>query len=240
MTKPLYDSRKFPFECLANTTTFQILNFNHGLMPVVSTYEVERAAEFGMTHMQNYDLILLQEAWTLMKGNITELLLDKSISNSAKMMLSGFKRLLNSEILPDRVQPVRMAALQNEMNMIDGFHTDNGHGALLDSGLAVISRFPIEQYDFRVFKTCSGMDCNSSKGVLYTKIKYKKSRSLHVFNTHINAGGSKEQMDVVKSFVREKHVSGPIVLAGDFNTGSEELVEYMHEIAEELGNLFPK
>lgn len=57
---------------------------------------------------------------------------------------------------------------------------------LTNSGLLTLSRHKIIRRDFRRFKSASGADAMTEKGILYTKIKLPNG-ILHLFNTHLQA-----------------------------------------------------
>jgi hypothetical protein len=59
---------------------------------------------------------------------------------------------------------------------------------LIDSGLVVLSRFPIIDSDFRRYEAAWGWDRMADKGCLYAKILITQKFIIHVFNTHPQAG----------------------------------------------------
>ena len=59
---------------------------------------------------------------------------------------------------------------------------------IIDSGLVILSRFPIIDSDFRRFKAAWGWDRFADKGCLYAKVWITKEFIVHVFNTHPQAG----------------------------------------------------
>jgi hypothetical protein len=56
-----------------------------------------------------------------------------------------------------------------------------------DSGLIILSRFPIVSSEFFPYSYGVLSDALSHKGVLYAKILVGGSRVLHLFNTHTQA-----------------------------------------------------
>mmetsp|Transcript_39529 Transcript_39529/g.58084 ORF Transcript_39529/g.58084 Transcript_39529/m.58084 type:complete len:365 (+) Transcript_39529:257-1351(+) len=97
---------------------------------------------------------------------------------------------------------------------------DRGHSG---SGLAVFSKYPIEEHDFRGFgNSCADFDCAIDKGVIYAKI-IKDGNYMHVFGTHAissvaNHDTRLEQFDVMHNFMNEKSISSDYVfMMGDFN-----------------------
>jgi sphingomyelin phosphodiesterase len=60
-------------------------------------------------------------------------------------------------------------------------------GYATDSGLLILSRFPIVEQEFCPFPYGVVSDALSYKGVLYAKIIIGGDRVLHLFNTHTQA-----------------------------------------------------
>lgn len=56
-----------------------------------------------------------------------------------------------------------------------------------DSGLLILSRFPIIEQEFCPYPYGVASDSLSYKGVLYAKIAVTEGRILHLFNTHTQA-----------------------------------------------------
>jgi hypothetical protein len=59
---------------------------------------------------------------------------------------------------------------------------------IIDSGLVILSRFPIIDSDFKRFQSAWGWDRFADKGCLYAKILITQRFIIHVFNTHPQAG----------------------------------------------------
>ena len=110
---------------------------------------------------------------------------------------------------------------------------------LVDSGLLILSRYPIIEHDFyEYFLNVSG-DATTNKGVLFTKIEIKKNKFLFLFNTHLQASyfddtqanidftikvRAKQTEELINFIynillkIPQKDVeNGKIILAGDFN-----------------------
>lgn len=107
----------------------------------------------------------------------------------------------------------------------------------LDSGLMILSKYPIESYSFHQFGNSSGLDSFSGKGAMTAHIKVPDDdgsmRDMIVSNTHFNAGGplevrlnqALEMKSSVDRFLNQlKETEGlnidkvPVFGAGDFNT----------------------
>jgi len=101
----------------------------------------------------------------------------------------------------------------------------------IDAGLLILSRFPIETFEFCPFNTGLGADYYVQKGVLYVKIRIGNS-TLHLYTTHTQATYDEapkyfikrsEQLMTFQKFVKKtlqqnNHDEDDLVLlTGDFN-----------------------
>lgn len=98
-------------------------------------------------------------------------------------------------------------------------------GRILNGGVFIASKWPIEVSDDIVFSACIKEDCLASKGAVYAKIN-KQGRDYHVFGTHVRAyttaediANRFEHLAELKNFIDSKQISSqePVVIAGDFN-----------------------
>lgn len=96
----------------------------------------------------------------------------------------------------------------------------------VDSGLYILSRFPVLATKTRAFgvDVCAGWDCYANKGVQFARIQLPGLPvPLDVYNTHMQAsrdhdGVRSRQVELIAEFVRETHDPRyPILFAGDFN-----------------------
>jgi len=107
----------------------------------------------------------------------------------------------------------------------------------LDSGLMILSKYPIESYDFHQYGNTSGIDGFSGKGAMTAHIKVpdgsSTTRDLIVSNTHLNAGGPlenrlnqvREMRSAIDRYLNKLEESEgldiekvPVFGLGDFNT----------------------
>lgn len=110
----------------------------------------------------------------------------------------------------------------------------NGSGpskAVLNSGLFILSDYPIVQTDFTVYGSdCSGWDCFANKGILYAQINVPGIGLVDIFDTHFNcvaSSGTKpekvyaaqlNQLKIASDFVNSKiSTTRPALFGGDFN-----------------------
>ncbi|MGD9811326.1 MAG: endonuclease/exonuclease/phosphatase family protein [Sphingobium sp.] len=110
-------------------------------------------------------------------------------------------------------------------------------GKGLDSGLAVLSDFPIVGTETMAFgdQACAGFDCLANKGVLKADIHIPgQARPVQLFNTHLNARKASgvsvdkanrafdRQLALVGRFIQSRlDPSSPTIIAGDFNIGQD-------------------
>lgn len=96
----------------------------------------------------------------------------------------------------------------------------------VDSGLYILSRFPILKQEKRAFGRglCASWDCYSNKGVQFVRLQIPGAPfPLDVYNTHMQASRSSDairqkQVKILLEFIKETHQPGaPILFLGDFN-----------------------
>jgi endonuclease/exonuclease/phosphatase family metal-dependent hydrolase len=102
---------------------------------------------------------------------------------------------------------------------IDGLRFPRGDR---DSGLAMLSRFPVRAQRALNFEAGSGLDRFKDKGAMQATVVHPVLGEVHVITTHLQAGrgaGSRlarsVQVDELLAFVDD--LQGPTVLVGDFN-----------------------
>ena len=70
-----------------------------------------------------------------------------------------------------------------------------GPGPVVDSGLLVLSKFPIVSSEFKSYKIGILSDSASDKGYIYCKINIR-GETLHLFSTHLQASYMFPGMDL--------------------------------------------
>lgn len=126
-----------------------------------------------------------------------------------------------------------------------------GEGSLLDSGLLIMSDYPIVRTEVLAFPqgACAGFDCLAAKGVLIAWIDVPGSeRPVAFVNTHLNSRGATHvaperadaafawQMAQVSRFVADNvDPQTPVVFGGDFNVGDVPARERSFAAAPPLG-----
>lgn len=103
---------------------------------------------------------------------------------------------------------------------------------LVGSGLAVLSRYPIEVARSEPFgsRHCAGLDCLSNKGVQHVRVRVPGvPEPIELFNAHLNSRSAARvpversaaahalQVDDVARFIASVRPTGPAIMGGDFN-----------------------
>lgn len=108
-----------------------------------------------------------------------------------------------------------------------------GKGLRTNSGLIILSRFPIQDHNQKVYDMSLGFDSLARKGILYARVWHPGcSQYIDIYNTHLNAGvmdnffNDKKQIFFTRikqlkqavQFISETNKSNnPIIFIGDFN-----------------------
>lgn len=110
----------------------------------------------------------------------------------------------------------------------------------LDSGLLLISKFPVVAYDAMTYTDSYRIDYIYGKGALYARLNVGGGQHVHVFVTHLQATYSllatpedkairKKQLAQLRKFIEKNACDGaPIFAFGDFN------VDWLHSEEKEL------
>lgn len=99
---------------------------------------------------------------------------------------------------------------------------------LLDSGLMVLSKYPVEEIHFLPFSSLETWDQFSSKGIIKLTVNFGNNIKLDVYGTHLQAGSELshhaarlDQVNDVYKFIKNHSQLNinPIVFCGDLNCG---------------------
>lgn len=127
-----------------------------------------------------------------------------------------------------------VAAGQNGPAVARQWYLGETQGKQLDSGLLVLSDFPIVEVARAAFPAdaCAGFDCLAAKGVVLVTIELPGKGRVAVATTHFNSRGASyapaeetarayaAQAEFLAAFLaHEWTADAPLVLAGDFNMG---------------------
>jgi endonuclease/exonuclease/phosphatase family metal-dependent hydrolase len=94
---------------------------------------------------------------------------------------------------------------------------------IMDSGLVILSKYPIKKSKRIPFRNCAGFDCLSNKGVAYAQIELPwKNSTVDIFNTHYQAGREKDDERIYQNtrfeMLLNRNKRSPWVIAvGDYN-----------------------
>jgi endonuclease/exonuclease/phosphatase family metal-dependent hydrolase len=119
-------------------------------------------------------------------------------------------------------------------------------GHFIDSGLLILSKFPILESDEIVYTDGKGVDGLCAKGGLYIKVCIS-NKFVHIFTTHLQAAYftedfntflqyriiKKKQLIELKAFVdgKTRNCKDVVFVAGDFNVdGRENMKKQMFEV----------
>lgn len=94
-----------------------------------------------------------------------------------------------------------------------------------DSGVIILSRYPIEKMADQIYSDCTGKDCFAEKGLVYAKI-LKGKKAYHVFNTHTAAYETDKAREIrfkqiheLKAFIDKQKIPSneAVLIGGDLN-----------------------
>lgn len=176
------------------------------------------------------DIVLLEEAFTMKSNPIPDF-------GGYPNVVGGPKRNHKAEKLPRELNP--------EFYDERSFWKGEKVGKLVNSGLAILSNFPILEKQVHPYRrgACAGFDCIANKGMVVAIIQIPGvPEPIAVFNTHMQAidasGVSLErsrtahnlQADEMVEFLTSDLMARgiPLIVAGDFNTKHDEgLMRYI-------------
>lgn len=99
-----------------------------------------------------------------------------------------------------------------------------------DSGLFVVSKFPMTVLDQVIFKNCAKADCMSSKSAILVEVTLPSGKQAQMINTHLQAWDEpktveirKKQFEQIKEMMKKHQKPGvPQILIGDLNVDGKE------------------
>lgn len=103
-----------------------------------------------------------------------------------------------------------------------------------DSGLFLVSKYPMEVLDQVIFKDCAKADCLSSKSAIIVEITMPNGKKAQLINTHLQAWDEpkivairKKQLEQIKEMMARNLIPGvPQILIGDLNIDGKLESEY--------------
>lgn len=113
---------------------------------------------------------------------------------------------------------------------------------VFDSGVLVVSRYPIVKTADYIYPDCSGTDCFADKGVIYAEV-IKNGKAYHVTSTHTASFDTDEaralrqvQFQQIRSLVNAQNIPSvdAVLFGGDFNVNK---LVFPTDYAQMLANL---
>lgn len=162
--------------------------------------------------------------------------------------LSGYDVIVFQEAFKENPVDLIISGLSREYPYKTSV-TGRKRGLKEDSGVIIISKWPIEREYHEVFQTCAGdvpfipspfdslpkgeaSDCLAKKGVLYARININDGH-FHLFGTHTDAGSGdrktrENQFKQIRSLIdlMQIPVDEPVIVAGDLNVDLYSNKEY--------------
>jgi len=97
---------------------------------------------------------------------------------------------------------------------------------VVDGGVSLLSRYPIEFWTAVPYSACTGIDCLARKGFIHAVLRLSPRLSLNVIATHAQSGSRKEAQDVrteqfkqLAEYLKTSEIieRWPTVITGDLN-----------------------
>jgi endonuclease/exonuclease/phosphatase family metal-dependent hydrolase len=143
------------------------------------------------------------------------------------------------DILSKRGYPYQTGVLaKDKINPSDVLASVSKELKVLNGGVAIVSKYPIEKKASVLFTDCADDDCKAWKGAWYIKI-IKQGKPFHIFNTHTNASydqpptndtviARQKQLDQFKKFIEAQGIpkTDPVIISGDMNINMYNTTEY--------------
>lgn len=227
--------------------TLKVLTYNVQFRPAVADVvqpewpnTPERAQAIGLAIAQ-YDIVALQEVFRTDRLNeiVSTANTAAPISGSSSQLPSGRPFDVAIGPAPHRIFSSHASVLQSLVgtvtrtlyNIVDTIREDNHQAKPVEnSGLVILSRYPIVQQDWITYHHKSGVDAWANKGALHVAVQRGAMSStnniLDVFVTHLQAGGTARrserlgQVSELAQFIRtvhDAHPERPVLIMGDFN-----------------------
>lgn len=173
-------------EVVSGTNELKVTTYNIEDLPVSASRRGERMAAIP-GHVQGYDVIMFQEAF------------------------SGLRDQLKLDLAAEYPYQTYVPAGEN--------------WNVFDSGIFIVSRYPITDVTHFIYPDCAGTDCGGQKGVLYAEI-IKNGSAYHVTNTHAASFDTQEarllrqvQFQQIRQLVDSLTIpaSEAVMMGGDLN-----------------------
>jgi sphingomyelin phosphodiesterase len=162
--------------------------------------------------------------------------------------LHGYDAIIFSEAFDDDARARLLSGLRAEYPYATRI-LGTDRGVEQDGGVIIVSRWPIEAQDQRLFRdVCLSDDCKADKGVLYARIN-KEGRRYHLFGSHTqawptaqSAGVRRRQFEIIKTFFDSKAIpaSEAVMIGGDLNVDKTRFPAEFQEMLRILNATHPR
>lgn len=180
-------------------------------------YKEERMEMFVEEYSKEYDVISMQEvfgSWSWRRERLIEMFYERGFTHFAHM----------SDAPREHFHCSKFGCLKGEAPYLS-----------TDSGILIVSRYPIHSTHEMIFSRKQWSDSMARKGVLHVRLNVTESVQIDVFTTHLQSGSkpsSEEirdaQLQEMSQFIAE-HASSEstvTVVNGDFNMNGMDEDEY--------------
>lgn len=162
--------------------------------------------------------------------------LQEAFSDAAKQIgvTAGYRYIAHGPSADMPASDLNDSA-EKELRATTSFWKGEGVGKFLDSGLMVLSDYPIVSVRRVAYPSCAGYDCMANKGAMMAFIAIPGIPTpVAVVDTHLNARAAshadfgrslmayKEQVATLGRFIQGNLApNAPLIIAGDFNVGKD-------------------
>lgn len=110
------------------------------------------------------------------------------------------------------------------------FRLDNGSLLKTNSGLYILSKYPISKTASTTFNSCAGANCLANKGILMVQVEHPKIGPVDVYTTHYQEDDTakakqiriNENNRVLQEFILRNASKHPVIITGDFSSIPEQ------------------
>lgn len=127
-------------------------------------------------------------------------------------------------------------------NKSHGFRTAHPGGVPFGDGLTILSKYPFAETRRIAWRNCSGADCLTPKGFMYTRVQLARGVFVDFYNLHATAEKNprastarKKNLQQLAQFIREQSIGNAVVVMGDFNAHYAYVGDNMQHFLEETG-----
>ncbi len=155
---------------------------------------------------------------------------ERAVHIAEQLNVSDYDVIVFQEAFDDKVRKKLSEYLQLCFPYQSGPANEKGFFMRMNSGVWIVSKYPMRQVGEVQYKNCSGLDCFSRKGALMVEVE-REGKPIQLVGTHLQSGDGKKNAKVrVKQYhqLRDELLAQynregvPQVICGDFNTKKNE------------------